>query len=509
MADSTAGAAPAGRTFCPRVRRRYVLIAAIVASSMGFIDGSVVSIATPAIRADLPATLAEALWISNAYMLFLSALILIGGAAGDRFGLRRVFMWGIAGFTVASVLCAVAPTAETLIIARALKGIGAAFMIPGSLAIIAKAYPADERGKAIGTWAAASALTTAAGPIVGGFTLDLLGDSAWRWLFAINLPLGLIALAMLWFMVPPDPAEGRRRLDVVGGALITLALLVLAWGLTGTGGEGATPGGAVMAFALVAALFLTGIFIWWESRFADPMVPLNLFRSRAFSGANLLTFNLYFGLSAMLFYLPMTIIGGWGVTEAVAGLLFVPITVAVGLLSGRAGAYADAHGAAKPVATGSLLVAVSYGVLALTVHTYSFWFGVFPLMALAALGMALVVSPLSTAVMTSVADESTGTASGVNNAVSRVAGLVAVAAMGLVAALLYPVFGGAETGLSFGAVADDVAEALAQTHARATTWTFSVIAGTTAVLSLVSALIAWTMLPKEPGGQETQTNGEG
>lgn len=472
------------------------MVAAILASSMGFIDGSVVSIATPAIRATLPATLSEALWINNAYMLFLSSLILIGGAAGDRYGLRRVFMIGITVFTIASLFCTFAPNAEALIIARAIQGIGAAIMVPGSLAIIAKAYPSDERGKAIGTWAAASALTTAAGPVLGGLVLDQLGDAAWRWLFAINLPFGALALAMLWWLVPPDEAEGERRLDSVGGALITLALLVLALGLTGSGGEGSVPSPMVMVGAVAVCAALVVVFVFWERRFADPMVPISLFAIRAFSGANLLTFTLYFGLSAMLFYLPMTVIGGWGMSEAAAAIMFVPITVMIGLLSGRAGDYADRHGPAAPVALGSLIVAVAYGLLALTVHTQNFWFGVLPLMVLSALGMALVVSPLSTAVMTSVDDHDTGTASGINNAVSRVAGLVAVAAMGLLAAWLYPVLMSDVVGTSFGAILEAEDAALATAHASATTMTFSVIALITAVLSTLSAFIAWTTLQR-------------
>ncbi len=465
---------------------------------MGFIDGSVISIATPAIRSTLPATLAEALWINNAYMLFLSSLILIGGAAGDRYGLRRVFMIGIGVFVSASLICTIAPNAEVLIGARAIQGIGAALMVPGSLAIIAKAYPAAERGKAIGTWAAASALTTAAGPVLGGLVLSGLGDSAWRLLFAINLPLGALALAMLWFLVPPDSAEGRRRLDIVGGALITLALLILAWGLTGSGGEGSTPEMSLLLPALALSLGLLAVFIWWERRFDHPMVPLGLFADRAFSGANLLTFGLYFGLSSMLFYLPMTVIGGWGVPEAYASLMFVPLTVMIGLLSSRTGDWADRHGPAMPVAIGSLVVALAYGLLAATVHLQSFWFGVLPLMTLAAFGMALLVSPLSTAVMNAVDDEETGTASGINNAMSRMAGLVAVAAMGLLAATLYPAIIDVATagGLSFGESLDDVDPAVQQAHSAATTTTFAVMAGVTAALSVLSAIIGWTTLPR-------------
>src|SRR5688572_10950216 len=205
--NDTAAAPAKSATFCPAERRRYVLVAAILASSMGFIDGSVISIATPAIRADLGASLADAQWISNAYLLLLSSLLLIGGAAGDRFGVRNVFMIGIAAFVAASMVCAIAPDPAFLIYARAVQGFGAAMMVPASLAIIAKAYPREERGKAIGIWAAASSLTTILGPVLGGLVLTWLGDWSWRLVFGINLPLGGIALALLFFFIPSDKPE--------------------------------------------------------------------------------------------------------------------------------------------------------------------------------------------------------------------------------------------------------------------------------------------------------------
>ena len=213
MTDAAASAAP---TFCPPGQRVFVLVAAILASAMGFIDGSVISIAVPAIRGNLGANLGEAQWVQNGYLLFMASLILIGGAAGDRFGLRRVFAGGIALFVIASLLCALAPTPLFLIVCRAIQGLGAAFMVPGSLALIAKAYPREERGKAIGVWATAASLTTILGPVVGGFLLTALGPWSWRLVFAINLPLGVGALALLWLKVPADPPADGRRLDWFG-----------------------------------------------------------------------------------------------------------------------------------------------------------------------------------------------------------------------------------------------------------------------------------------------------
>lgn len=408
-----------------------MLIAAILASAMGFIDGSVVSIAIPAIRSDLAASLAQGQWISNAYMLFLSSLILIGGAAGDRFGLRLVFSLGVLGFAIASALSALAPTPALLIAARGLQGIAAAFVVPGSLAIIAKAYPKGERGRAIGIWAAASAITTAAGPVIGGGMLTAFGDWSWRLIFAVNLPVGIFALWLLWFRVPPDSAGMHRKLDLAGGGLVTLSLFLLAYGMTGAGegGQSGVVGPGVWSAA--GALFFAA-FLVREWRCSEPMMPLELFASRQFSGANAATFFLYFSLSAVLFFLPMTLIGGWGVSPAQTALVMVPLSVAIAVLSNFAGRLADRFGPGPPIVAGTFLVAAAYAGLALTMDMHAFWEVLLPLLALMGIGMALVVSPLSTAVMTAVEDEETGIASGINNAVARVAGLMAVALMGSV-----------------------------------------------------------------------------
>jgi EmrB/QacA subfamily drug resistance transporter len=300
--DAAPQAAPVENgAFCPRSQRRYVLIAAILASALGFIDGSVVSIAIPAIRTDLGATLIEAQWISNAYALTLSALILAGGAAGDNYGLRRTFITGIMLFVAASLFCALAPDPTSLIAARAIQGIGAAIMVPGSLAIIAKAYPKAERGRAIGIWAASSALTTALGPVVGGVVLSTFGDSIWRVIFAINLPLGGIALYLLLAKVPNDEATQKRQLDLSGAAIATAGLGAIAYGLTALSSENAQSSETVPLASMAVGLALFGCFLLWERRQTEPMVDLSLFRIGAFSGANIATFFLYFALSGILF----------------------------------------------------------------------------------------------------------------------------------------------------------------------------------------------------------------
>ena len=485
----------ANGTFCPQPQRRFVLVAAILASALGFIDGSVVSIAIPAIRSDIGATFTDAQWISNAYAVTLSALILAGGAAGDNFGLRRTFVVGIVLFIAASLGCALAPGPGSLIAARAVQGVGAAIMVPGSLAIIAKAYPRKERGRAIGIWAASSALTTALGPVIGGLVLSTFGDGVWRLIFAINLPLGAVAVYLLLFKVPADKPAERRNLDLGGAAIATAGLGALAYGLTALSGEAGSTA-LPLAFAGAGILVFAG-FLYWERRQREPMVDLSLFRSAAFSGANAATFFLYFALSGILFYLPMLLIAAWGLGEAEAGLIFVPLSLAMAVMSGAMGKLSDRIGPRLPIAGGSVVVAVSFAALAIAVGSgfHDFWLAVFPAMTLMGVGMSLVVSPLSTAVMTSVADEDTGAASGINNAVSRVAGLIAVAAMGGVAAFRYASVLGETAGVpGFGEPAS-LPPDLDAIRLAASDAAFAAVAWTTAALSMLSAAIAWTTIP--------------
>jgi len=506
--SEAATASSASATFCPAERRRFVLAAAILASSMGFIDGSVILIATPAIRADLGATLADAQWVSNSYMLFLASLLLIGGAAGDRFGLRNIFGLGIVLFVAASMVCAVAPNPAFLIIVRAVQGLGAAFMVPGSLAIIAKAYPKAERGKAIGIWAAASSLTTILGPILGGLLLTWLGDWSWRLVFAINVPLGGAALALLYLRVPADRQEAGRRLDALGGALVTASLLLLALGLTGSG-ENGTPLLSQMLLYCGSGLVLLVAFLAWEGRTKVPMLPLRLFRNIGFSGAQGLTFALYFSLAAVMFFLPMTLIGGWGASAAEVSIVLLPLGIALTVLSPWAGRAADKAGPGPMIAAGSALVAVAFALLGLTTPLQSVWFVVFPLMGLFGIGMGLVVSPLSTAVMTSVEDRDTGVASGVNNAVARVAGLFAVAAMGGVVAVVFETrLGGfAELPVFFGVVpGEPLPPDVEAARLLATNAAFAAVCYVTAGLSLLSGVIAWFTLERRLGAKkETAT----
>lgn len=471
----------------PKPKRIFVLVAAILASAMGFIDGSVTSIATPAIRASIGATLADAQWVSNAYLLTLSALMLLGGAVSDRFGLRNVFAAGIAVFVIASIGSALAPSPAWLIGARAVQGAGAAFMVPGSLAIIARAYPKQERGAAIGMWAAASSLTTLLGPVIGGVLLTWLGDWGWRLIFALNLPLGGIALLLLLTQTPADAPRQAHRLDIAGAALATIGLLLISLAFIQSG-----DGGRFWPY-LVAGLAIFAGFLFWESRASEPMMPLGLFGDRAFSGAQALTFVLYYGLAGITFYLPMTLIAGWGVPAAEVAIVLLPLGIALSLLSPIAGKVTDRLGPGPVLTGGSLGVALAFLLLGLTAPLHNVWFAVLPIMALFGISMSFVAGPVSTAVMTSVADQDTGTASAINNAVARVAGLFAVAMMGALAAFVFARAGNMPDGMSFGMTPSQPLPAdQEQIRQAATDSAFAVIAYVTAGLAVVSAILAWT-----------------
>lgn len=462
-------------------QRRRILVAAIVASSMGFIDGSVISIVTPAIRASLGASLADVQWVSNAYLLTLSSLLLLGGATGDRYGLRNVFAAGIVLFVLASIASAIAGNASLLIAARAVQGIGAAFMVPGSLAIIAEAYPKEQRGGAIGTWAAASSLTTLLGPVLGGALLTWFGNDSWRWVFAINLPLGALALVLL-IGIPTRTNLARKPLDFAGAALATVTLLLISWAFIDASGW-------FWAY-LGAGLAMLAVFIFWEARATAPMLPLNLFADPRFSGAQAVTFLIYFGLSAVLFYLPMVMIAGWRISPAEVAIALLPFGIVLTVLSAPAGKLTDWLGPGPVIATGALLVTLCFIGLGLTAHLHQVWLGIVPLMTLFGIGVSGIAGPISTAVMGAVADGETGTASAINNAVARVAGLVAIAAMGGLALFVFNLSAPAIT--AFGVAPDVAASGEAEAlRVAATDRAFASICYVTAALAAVGAVLSW------------------
>jgi EmrB/QacA subfamily drug resistance transporter len=410
----------------PLPRRRMVLAACILASSMAFIDGSALTVALPKLRAAVGADLAAVQWVINGYVLALASLTLIGGALADAHGKARVLAIGCLLFGAASVACAWAPSAGWLIAARVVQGVAAALVTPASLALIGATYPQDERNRAIGVWAAASALTTAGGPVLGGWLTETFG---WQAVFWINPPIAVIAVALLWTYAPDDRLE-PRRFDVVGAGIIAAALAALTWALSQIGRSEAQAAASVSAtmIVIVALVGVAGITVYgfWERASSHPMTPPRLARNRVFLGLNIATSLIYTGLSIMFFLLPFDLVDRRGLLPTDAGLVFLPFTLGVGLLSRAFGGLADKMGTRALLIAGPLGAALAYVWFALAHHA-PLIVGVIAPMTLLGISFAVLVAPLTASVMSSVAQSDEGLASGINNAASRVAQLAGVA----------------------------------------------------------------------------------
>jgi EmrB/QacA subfamily drug resistance transporter len=411
----------------------WVLAATILGSSLSFIDGTVVNVALPTIQRDLSASAGDVQWVIEAYALLLSALLLAGGALGDRLGRRRMFAYGTAIFTVASMLCGVAPNLPVLVLARAAQGIGGALLVPGSLAIITAHFDEKTRGQAIGTWSSFTTITSALGPVLGGWLVQIGG---WRWIFFINLPIAVLTLAITVRYVPESrEAHDEGRFDWLGAGLCTAGLGALVFGLVESSTLGL--GSPFVVLMTLGGLATLVAFFVVEGREIAPLAPLSLFRSHMFLGANIYTLLLYGALGGTLYFLPFTLQQVQGYSPAQAGAALLPFTLIVFALSRRIGTMTARIGSKTFLVLGALIVAGAFVLFTLPGIGGSYWLTYFPAVLALSVGMSCVITPLTTSVMGAVPANRTGVASGINNSASRTAGLLAVAVLNVVVIMVF------------------------------------------------------------------------
>src|SRR5437667_3146907 len=399
---------------CSKSSGRWVLAATILASSMAFIDGTVVNVVLPALQSSLNATAVDLQWVIEAYSLLLSALLLVGGSLGDHYGRRRIFLIGVALFAAASAACGFAGDIRQLVAARALQGLGAALLVPGSLAIISSSFSENERGRAIGTWSGFSAITAGIGPVIGGWLIEHV---SWRAVFFINLPIAILVILVSLRHVAENSDKENRQVDWLGAILAAAGLGALVYGLLESSRLGFADRSVILF--LIAAGVLLVVFLLIETRISQPMLPLTLFRIRTFTGANLLTFLLYAALGGTLFFLPLNLIQVQHYSATAAGAAILPFILIISFLSRWSGGLVTSYGAKLPLIVGPLIAAFGFVLFMLTGVGGSYWDNFFPPVVILGLGMAISVAPLTTTVMNSGAQTLAGLATGGNKRVAR------------------------------------------------------------------------------------------
>ena len=413
---------------CKERAKPWILTATILASSMAFIDSTAINVALPSLQASFHATVVDVQWVVESYGLFLGALILVGGSLGDLFGRRLIFIAGVALFTVASVACGIAQSVPILIAARSIQGVGAALLVPGSLAIISTSFDEKSRGQAIGVWSGFTAITTAVGPVLGGWLVE---HASWRLVFFINVPVAAAVIVISLWRVPESRGTTARRIDWSGALLATLGLGGIVFGFVESSNLGwSNPlvfGSLIIGFGCLIGFAVV------EARTRFPMVPLILFKNPSFSGANLLTLFLYSAVGIFFFLFPLNLIQVQQYSSTATGVAMLPFIVLMFLLSRWSGGVVARYGARSPLIVGPLVAAFGFVLLAVPAGAQrGYWVMFFPAVIVLGFGMAITVAPLTTNVMNSVGQDRVGTASGINNAIARVAGVLAIAVIGIV-----------------------------------------------------------------------------